>query len=389
MEKSIQVRVGWIIISLIVGFAFPISFLLAAGLAFSIYEELSESEPETLKTSASPNNYLKVENLTSNDVGWLDQFRSLCESPAEVAFLDAMVRYFDLQPHRGALKGNGLSLRLQVTVPPYRFDFLVNQRLIVEVDGAAWHTSAEAIMRDKARDIESYKMGYEVLRIPAKTTLYNPQETIKLVQSACLDTVKKDVEIVSEVSNKNAQKANLRKGLLRPANLLKSVNASLDSFDGFLNEFNHKMVVFQSRSKGECEVQELWAQQRKTIESIRELAIVKLDVEKTYNEHPENSELIKHYLEEFKINSSEKPKTGIDYANILDEVNFSFAFFENDDEILNNSRATTARYEGRENAIQTYKEYMLSFKTDLNKNQKLAKKFKEICEEYADNERQV
>ena len=126
----------------------------------------------------------KLETLTADDEDWHRCFQRHCESPAEVAFLDAMVEAFNLTPEMGRLRGGGLTLQMQVPVMNYRLDFLIDDGLIVEVDGARWHSSPEAIERDAERDKALAKKGYEILRIPAQVTLYKPEDAIKQVRQA-------------------------------------------------------------------------------------------------------------------------------------------------------------------------------------------------------------
>ena len=137
-HMNIPHRIALAIICFFVGFAFPLSFAFAAIIAFSIYEEVSEPKTQV------PSYQDKLEELTARDDGWLDRFREVCESPAEIAFLDAMVPAFELIPERGLLSGRGLKLQMQVPVSDYRLDFLVDERLVIEVDGAAYHSSPEA-----------------------------------------------------------------------------------------------------------------------------------------------------------------------------------------------------------------------------------------------------
>lgn len=134
------------------------------------------------KDEVVPRQPSKLERLTEEDENWLRVFQSLCESPAETALLDAMVSAFDLKPDNGRLSGSGLILQMQVPVVNYRVDFLIDEKLVVEVDGARWHSSPEAVERDAARDKTLSAKGFEILRIPAKTTLYNPTEAIELVR---------------------------------------------------------------------------------------------------------------------------------------------------------------------------------------------------------------
>jgi len=119
-------------------------------------------------------------------LAWMDHYRAACESPAEVAFLEAMVSAFNLRPVGGpgsTLKGSGLSLRMQVWVGRYRLDFLANDSLVIEVDGAKWHSSEEAKLRDSTRDASLRTRGYAVLRLPAKIPLYDPDRAVADVGS--------------------------------------------------------------------------------------------------------------------------------------------------------------------------------------------------------------
>lgn len=139
------------------------------------------------KDDDTPRPPSKLESLTAEDENWLRYFQNHCESPAEFAFLDAMVAAFELIPVKGRLKGEGLTLQMQVPVMSYRLDFLIDDRLVVEIDGARWHSSPDAIERDAERDKALSANGYEILRIPAKITLYNSDEAITLVRQTRAD----------------------------------------------------------------------------------------------------------------------------------------------------------------------------------------------------------
>lgn len=59
----------------------------------------------------------------------------------------------------------GWPLRIQVRLPGNRRgDFLIGQRLLVEVDGAEYHSGFEAFVRDRERDALMAAHGYYVLR---------------------------------------------------------------------------------------------------------------------------------------------------------------------------------------------------------------------------------
>lgn len=99
-----------------------------------------------------------------------------------------MVRAFDLRPDSGKLHSPALTLEMQVKVGSYRFDFLANGRQVIEIDGAAWHSSPEQLARDRIRDAFSVEEGYLVLRIPAKTVFSTPDKAIAQVKAALVTT---------------------------------------------------------------------------------------------------------------------------------------------------------------------------------------------------------
>lgn len=218
---NIPFRIIAVVVCFFLGLAFPLSFGLAALIAWSIYEDISDPITE------APPQQDRLKALTTSDDGWLDSFRDVCESPAETAFLDAMVSAFDLKPAKGLLSGGGLKLQMQVPVGRYRLDFLVDKRLVVEVDGAAYHSSPEAVERDSQRDSFMKGEGFEVLRIPAKITLYNSQEAVDRVRRAR-----------AEVAEKRTQKTLEIKDSFRPSQLLASVDEALTKTNDALQKFN-------------------------------------------------------------------------------------------------------------------------------------------------------
>jgi very-short-patch-repair endonuclease len=95
-----------------------------------------------------------------------------------------MMSSFSLQPDNGVLKAPGLALNMQVEMRPYRLDFLANGWLVIEIDGNVWHSSPEAVARDKARDEFFHSYNYTVLRIPAKVVFSTPQEAVRRVRAS-------------------------------------------------------------------------------------------------------------------------------------------------------------------------------------------------------------
>ncbi len=122
---------------------------------------------------------------SANDPEWRQVFMELLESPAETAFLEAMIDHYCLVPVNGELRSDRMIVQLQVgAAARYRFDFLVNNWLIIEIDGAAYHSSPEAVARDKERDEYCSSRGFTVLRIPAKLVFNSPAVAVAKVGDA-------------------------------------------------------------------------------------------------------------------------------------------------------------------------------------------------------------
>jgi very-short-patch-repair endonuclease len=67
----------------------------------------------------------------------------------------------------------------------YEVDFLwPEHRLVVEVDGYAFHSSRSAFERDRRRDAELGAMGYRVIRITWRQIVEEPEATIAILAAA-------------------------------------------------------------------------------------------------------------------------------------------------------------------------------------------------------------
>lgn len=252
LSSKILCLVGCILL----GFVFPLAFIGAAILALGIYVD-------TTKDHDAPGKALQRSSAGSRDFTEKAQFRRTSESPAEEAFFDAMQKHFNLEVRNGKLVGNeSISLDMQIEVLRYRLDFLVDKRLVVEIDGAAWHSSPDAVARDQSRDAELHAAGYQILRIPAKVVFNNPQEAIARVQQARKE-VKTEDAVRAEARAKAATRGGTPVGTpvqqigasLRPKRMLSAVNgafAGIGRFSDALEEATLKHA--QIREKKEADI---------------------------------------------------------------------------------------------------------------------------------------
>ena len=80
------------------------------------------------------------------------------------------------------LRARNLGLTPQVTIPGIgRVDFLVGHRLIIEVDGAAFHLSAHQYERDHHRDLVAHALNYIPLRLTYAQVVYEWEECESMI----------------------------------------------------------------------------------------------------------------------------------------------------------------------------------------------------------------
>lgn len=127
---------------------------------------------------------IPLRQVTPSTPNWRGHYFRACESPAEIAFLKAIIRRYALKPKKGVLVAPGIQIEMQKPIGRYRADFVLNDRLVIEIDGARWHGSAAAKARDAQRDNDMRRMGLEVLRIPAKTVFRTPKIAINRIEAA-------------------------------------------------------------------------------------------------------------------------------------------------------------------------------------------------------------
>lgn len=179
-KKTLIVRSAITASLFFAGFSFPLLWIVAAFFAYATSTAIPEPKPITPEDMWKP----RQSTITVDHPDWLESFLGNCESPAETGFLEAMVEGYKLIPQNGILVGPDIELDMQVAYSPYRLDFLVNKWLVVEVDGAAWHSAPEHIERDRIRDEFFAAKGFSVLRIPAKTVFNAPNRAVEMVRDA-------------------------------------------------------------------------------------------------------------------------------------------------------------------------------------------------------------
>lgn len=175
---NFKFRLALVVALVLGGLAFPILFLLAFLVGWSLIQDFRNPQQEVDAW------FTRRWTTTADDTKWKTYFLPFCESPAETSFLEAMISSYRLTPNKGLLQGIDLALDMQVKIPPYRVDFLINRWLVVEIDGATYHSSPEATERDKTRDEFLREHGYSVLRIPASVVFTTPDEAISRVKVA-------------------------------------------------------------------------------------------------------------------------------------------------------------------------------------------------------------
>lgn len=108
----------------------------------------------------------------------IDSWIARCESPAEEAFLCSIANRYKLVPRDGILKSDSHQLRMQECIRGYRVDFVLDGKIIIEIDGAAYHSSYKAAVRDGRRDTALRAAGYKVIRIGAARAMRSSDAAI-------------------------------------------------------------------------------------------------------------------------------------------------------------------------------------------------------------------
>ncbi|MEO7895849.1 MAG: DUF559 domain-containing protein [Pseudolysinimonas sp.] len=72
------------------------------------------------------------------------------------------------------LRTRGIAHRSQVSIAGVgRVDFVVGDRLVIEVDGRAWHDEESQFENDRARDARLVSMGFVVMRFSYRRVMHD------------------------------------------------------------------------------------------------------------------------------------------------------------------------------------------------------------------------
>jgi very-short-patch-repair endonuclease len=85
---------------------------------------------------------------------------------------------------RARLLRSGIPCRIQVVIGEDRVDFLLGERLVIEVDGKEFHTDERWFERDRSRDARLSVRGCRVLRFSYAQVVYRWPEVEAAIRAA-------------------------------------------------------------------------------------------------------------------------------------------------------------------------------------------------------------
>jgi very-short-patch-repair endonuclease len=280
-SKYAGLRLAVMAVCFLAGFLFSPLFLIpAAILAWSLTgtpEEFHEAQRPKPKFSS-----IRRVRVAAEESDWKARYFACCESPAESSFLSAMIGSFSLQPQLGMLTGSGLTLDMQVGMGPYRLDFLANGWLVIEIDGAAYHSSPAAVARDKARDAYLQSYDYTVLRIPAKVVFSTPAQATAKVRSALAEGRR----VASQPDSKQQAAAQ------KPASVRMVLGDLLKATGKFVDDISVHMEQSRAFDEAMAKPKAIFEAEKTAIQSALKCADSEIEVENFLAAHsPEYREL--------------------------------------------------------------------------------------------------
>lgn len=82
------------------------------------------------------------------------------------------------------MRAIGVRVRQQVRIDGHRVDGLIGERLVIQLDGFAFHSTPEARRRDILADARLRLRGYTVLRFDYQQILFQPELVQEVIQTA-------------------------------------------------------------------------------------------------------------------------------------------------------------------------------------------------------------
>lgn len=115
----------------------------------------------------------------------LNHYRSLdsCDSEPERVLLKALVEKFELSSSQVCTYSGEIALSLQSSIENHRVDFLINDKVVIEVDGKAYHSNDQSFYKDRIRDQKLSVLGYQVIRFPAQQVYEDMEGVLSVIES--------------------------------------------------------------------------------------------------------------------------------------------------------------------------------------------------------------
>jgi very-short-patch-repair endonuclease len=107
-------------------------------------------------------------------------YHAICGSEPERILLTELIASGCLSPGTRNTMVGEYTLALQAQLGMHRVDFLVNNRLVVEVDGHQWHK--DRFYEDRERDQYLIERGYTVIRFPARQVFRDPKSCVVKIE---------------------------------------------------------------------------------------------------------------------------------------------------------------------------------------------------------------
>lgn len=104
---------------------------------------------------------------------------------AEVARVAGALSDSGLESHfRALLTAAAIAMRQQVRIDGHRVDGLIGERLIVQLDGFAFHSTPADRRRDLEQDARLVLRGYTVLRFDYAQVMFDPEAVLDRIRTA-------------------------------------------------------------------------------------------------------------------------------------------------------------------------------------------------------------